>query len=348
MRSFDRAMPEELNRVLTDHASDLLLCPSADGGGQPRERGCGRPGRARRRRDGRRRRAGAARGDRRRRTAQCRRRRGPASTCWSTAHRAGNVDDPERLGAARGPAAVAARAGGAPAASRARARDWTRPGCSTGSRRRVRVLPPLGYVPFTALLTRAACRADRLRRRPEGGLSGGRALRDAARHHRVGRDGAERLERRSSTWTSTRRARRSSARSRPRRAALYGDGRAGARVVAALGDPGALSRSGVRAAEAPHRDARSGEASDIEDPAAVEDRPRAREVGGSQRPHTPDDRPARSPRRAPSRSTDRIRACSAPRASRAGRRRPAPRPRRSSASRTANAPLNAVSLTAPR
>jgi UDP-N-acetylglucosamine 2-epimerase (non-hydrolysing)/UDP-GlcNAc3NAcA epimerase len=28
MRSFDRAMPEELNRVLTDHASDLLLCSS--------------------------------------------------------------------------------------------------------------------------------------------------------------------------------------------------------------------------------------------------------------------------------------------------------------------------------
>ncbi len=26
MRSFDRAMPEELNRVLSDHASDLLLC----------------------------------------------------------------------------------------------------------------------------------------------------------------------------------------------------------------------------------------------------------------------------------------------------------------------------------
>jgi UDP-GlcNAc3NAcA epimerase len=28
MRSFDRAMPEELNRVLSDHASALLLCPS--------------------------------------------------------------------------------------------------------------------------------------------------------------------------------------------------------------------------------------------------------------------------------------------------------------------------------
>ena len=29
MRSFDRTMPEELNRVLADHASDLLLCSSA-------------------------------------------------------------------------------------------------------------------------------------------------------------------------------------------------------------------------------------------------------------------------------------------------------------------------------
>ena len=28
MRSFDRSMPEELNRVLSDHLAELLLCPS--------------------------------------------------------------------------------------------------------------------------------------------------------------------------------------------------------------------------------------------------------------------------------------------------------------------------------
>ena len=33
MRSFDRSMPEELNRVLIDHAADLLLCSSEARGG---------------------------------------------------------------------------------------------------------------------------------------------------------------------------------------------------------------------------------------------------------------------------------------------------------------------------
>ena len=38
MRSFDRAMPEELNRVLTDHLSDAPAVPLADGGREPRAR----------------------------------------------------------------------------------------------------------------------------------------------------------------------------------------------------------------------------------------------------------------------------------------------------------------------
>ena len=39
MRSYDRTMPEELNRVLTDHASDLLLCSSRGARGDPARRG---------------------------------------------------------------------------------------------------------------------------------------------------------------------------------------------------------------------------------------------------------------------------------------------------------------------
>jgi UDP-N-acetylglucosamine 2-epimerase (non-hydrolysing)/UDP-GlcNAc3NAcA epimerase len=96
MRSFDRSMPEELNRVLTDHASDLLLC-STETAMTNLERE-------------------SARGDahlvgdvmadvslafqelaRERSTALADRGLEPGGYLLVTAHRAGNVDPPERL-----------------------------------------------------------------------------------------------------------------------------------------------------------------------------------------------------------------------------------------------------------
>jgi UDP-GlcNAc3NAcA epimerase len=96
MRSFDRAMPEELNRVLTDHASELLICSSDAAVENLRREGvtaqielvgdvmvdvalavapqaAARPDLL------------AARG------------LTPGQYVLATAHRAGNVDDPERL-----------------------------------------------------------------------------------------------------------------------------------------------------------------------------------------------------------------------------------------------------------
>ena len=60
MRSFDRSMPEELNRVLTDHAAFAAAVLLRGRGREPAPRGRERSGRARRRRDGRRRAGDAA------------------------------------------------------------------------------------------------------------------------------------------------------------------------------------------------------------------------------------------------------------------------------------------------
>jgi UDP-N-acetylglucosamine 2-epimerase (non-hydrolysing)/UDP-GlcNAc3NAcA epimerase len=98
MRSFDRAMPEEVNRVLTDHLSTLLLCSSAVGAENLAAEGVRaevqvvgdvmvdvalevQP-RARERID-----LVQAHGVE------------PGSYLLATAHRAGNVDDPVRLAA---------------------------------------------------------------------------------------------------------------------------------------------------------------------------------------------------------------------------------------------------------
>ena len=98
MRSFDRSMPEELNRVLTDHMADLLLCSSQTAAANLRAESA--PGEA------------VVVGDvmvdvalRRqpsaRAEAEIPRRHGlePGAYLLATAHRAGNVDDPDRLAA---------------------------------------------------------------------------------------------------------------------------------------------------------------------------------------------------------------------------------------------------------
>jgi UDP-N-acetylglucosamine 2-epimerase len=153
MRSFDRAMPEELNRVVTDHISDLLLVPSQGAADNlaresvagtvevvgdvmvdvarllaPRARADDAPLVA----------AGVQAGE----------------YVLATAHRAGTVDDPQRL------AQLVELLLGIdlplvlPLHPRTRARLE-----AAGLLERVQagaiVLPPLGYIAFTSLLTRA-------------------------------------------------------------------------------------------------------------------------------------------------------------------------------------------------
>jgi UDP-N-acetylglucosamine 2-epimerase (non-hydrolysing)/UDP-GlcNAc3NAcA epimerase len=96
MRSFDRAMPEELNRVLTDHASDLLLCSTETAVANLEREGVAGEVRL----------VGDAMADvtlafapvaKERSTALAENGVSPGEYILATAHRAGNVDDPKRL-----------------------------------------------------------------------------------------------------------------------------------------------------------------------------------------------------------------------------------------------------------
>jgi UDP-N-acetylglucosamine 2-epimerase len=96
MRSFDRRMPEELNRVLTDHASDLLLCSTGTAVENLRREGIERDVHL----------VGDAMADvtlafapvaQERSNALAEHGVEPGGYLLVTAHRAGNVDDPSRL-----------------------------------------------------------------------------------------------------------------------------------------------------------------------------------------------------------------------------------------------------------
>jgi UDP-GlcNAc3NAcA epimerase len=147
MRSYDRTMPEELNRVLTDHASDLLLCSSTAPAEILRREGV----------------TGEIEvvGDVMVDVAQLLGPRAAARTevlerfgvepgryVLATAHRAGNVDDPDRL--ARLVALLEAVPH--PVVLPLHPRTAARLDGAVRTFERVITAPPLGYLDFTALL----------------------------------------------------------------------------------------------------------------------------------------------------------------------------------------------------
>jgi UDP-GlcNAc3NAcA epimerase len=152
LRSYRRAMPEEINRVVADHLSDLLLCPTVAAIGNLRKEGLAE--------------RAILTGDvmydasiTYREVAE--RRGGPLSACWhpgefalATVHRAENTDDAERL---RGIAGALDRIARTmcpvvwPVHPRTRKR-LSEIGCSTGA---VTTIEPVSYLEMLLLEGRA-------------------------------------------------------------------------------------------------------------------------------------------------------------------------------------------------
>jgi UDP-GlcNAc3NAcA epimerase len=231
MRSYDRTMPEELNRVLADHAASLLLCSSDRAAATLRGEGV----------------AGevVVVGDvmvdvahllaprARARTAAleaCDLQ--PGSYVLATAHRPGNVDDPARLTrlvelllAVPGPVVL-------PLHPRTRAR-LEAAGLLNRLAGGVRLTPPLGYLDFTALLLHArAVLTDSGGVQKEAYLAGVRCL-----TLRAVTEWTETVDVGWNTLVDLDADAAVAALERPppfERPPLYGDGRAGERVVDAL------------------------------------------------------------------------------------------------------------------
>jgi UDP-N-acetylglucosamine 2-epimerase (non-hydrolysing)/UDP-GlcNAc3NAcA epimerase len=234
MRSFDRTMPEELNRVVADHLATLLLCSSATASANLRDEGV----------------AGAVEvvGDvmvdvamaiqpRARARSQPLAAHGVQAGRYllATVHRAGNVDDPERLGrlvdlllGMPDPVVL-------PLHPRTAARLQ-----AAGLDERLRQAPgviltgPLGYLDFTALLCHArAVLTDSGGVQKEAYLAGVPCV--------TLRSTTEWVETVDLGWNvlvdlDADAARAAIERPHPyEHPELYGDGRAGERVVSALG-----------------------------------------------------------------------------------------------------------------
>ena len=231
MRSYDRTMPEELNRVLADHAASLLLCSSERAAETLRgERVMGEI---------------VVVGDvmvdvaqllapRARERTQVLESLGVASGEYliATAHRSGNVDDPARLArlvelllAVPGPLVL-------PLHPRTRAR-LVAAGLLERLADGVRVTPPLGYLDFMALLLNArAALTDSGGVQKEAYLAGVpcvtlRATTEWTETVDAGWNTLVDLDAQAAVAALE-------GRPPPDRPPLYGDGRAGERVVAAL------------------------------------------------------------------------------------------------------------------
>jgi UDP-N-acetylglucosamine 2-epimerase (non-hydrolysing)/UDP-GlcNAc3NAcA epimerase len=233
MRSFDRAMPEELNRVITDHLSELLLCPSATAVENLEREGVA----------GRIELVGDVMVDvallvqpRARTDVATRRAAGVEGTEYLvvTAHRAGNVDDPARLRRLVDLLLALPLTAVFPLHPRTRARlagqGWL---AELERAAHVRLAPPLGPLEFTALLVEArAVLTDSGGVQKEAYLAGVPCV--------TMRDTTEWVETVDAGWNvlvdlDAEAALAALARTPPaERPELYGDGRAGERVAAAL------------------------------------------------------------------------------------------------------------------
>jgi UDP-N-acetylglucosamine 2-epimerase len=233
MRSFDRTMPEELNRVVVDHLSGLLLCASQTAVENLRAEGVA----------GRVELVGDVMVDvallvqpRARGQVEALARFGVRSGEFAlvTAHRAGNVDDPGRLGALVELLASLPLPAVLPLHPRTRARlEAAGLLDRLEAAERVRLVGPLGYLDFTALLCHAAAvLTDSGGVQKEAYLAGVRCL--------TLRDRTEWTETVEAGWNFLVDLDHGAALAAlesdlpAERPPLYGDGRAGERVVAAL------------------------------------------------------------------------------------------------------------------
>jgi UDP-GlcNAc3NAcA epimerase len=155
MRSFDRRMPEELNRVLTDHASDLLLCSTDTAVRNLKREGAAGDIRL----------VGDAMADVTLAFAPVAQRRShaladngvaPGEYVVVTAHRAGNVDDPARLELLVGVLEAVPVPAVFPLHPRTRARlESSGLSARLEAASHLRLTPPLGYLDFLTLARHA-------------------------------------------------------------------------------------------------------------------------------------------------------------------------------------------------